>query len=535
MAQADLTTEQRMLLSTVYDLWAVSHSRWPAFAQVDKVLDAHGIDAETVLRFLVPRYVLLDAGDVGSVPGQLLSLSVRGLAELPGPPAVTKWFLTLLRYLSGLEQSHDPQPPADLQPTANSTDFARYLETSASVPRPPQVAQRMSHAVGHLLHGEGHLWTRFGSHEDGSWDADVSRRIRRFRDVATLADYLARVDLMLSDTDRSSVVDQQRAEDGGVAAVAEMPGIDPRAVFVVHGRDLVAKQAVCGFLRDLDLRPLDWEQLVTATGSAAPYIGDAVSVAFQLAQAVVVLLTPDDEARLLPTLHGDEEPAHETNFTGQARPNVLFEAGMALASHPDRTILVEIGRLRPFSDVAGRHTVRLTGSAATLHALATRLQTAGCPVDVTGSGWLDESRFRELEAQDRRPVPAGAPNRENEQSEEPNLPLGALLSQAPRRPAPPRLSATVRSHGTNYLVEIANSGGVALRNISLVLPAEAHNWHLMTDVLPAWPIPTLAPRDYIRFPAAVTMGGPVVVEARLLASTPDGQSCEQPVTLSVYG
>jgi len=132
-----------------------------------------------------------------------------------------------------------------------------------------------------------------------------------------------------------------------------------------------------------------------------------VSVAFRFAQAVVVVLTPDDEARLLPELHGSDEPPHEVGFMGQARPNVLFEAGMALASHPDRTIFVEIGKVRPFSDVAGRHMVRLTGAAATLQAVATRLGNAGCPVNLTGSGWLDESRFKDLDAHSRRAGPVG--------------------------------------------------------------------------------------------------------------------------------
>jgi hypothetical protein len=87
---------------------------------------------------------------------------------------------------------------------------------------------------------------------------------------------------------------------------------------------------------------------------------------------------------------------------------------------------------------------------------------------------------------------------------------------------------------SEYLIEIVNRGGSVLRDISLVLPEDATNWHLLTDVLPAWPIPQLRPRDYRWFPAAVGMG-PVIVESHLVATTDSGERYEEPVTLSVFG
>ena len=165
------------------------------------------------------------------------------------------------------------------------------------------------------------------------------------------------------------------------------PATDAREVFVVHGRNQAARDALFDFLRSLDLHPLEWSEAVSATGKASPYIGEILDAAFSSAHAVVVLFTPDDEARLRAPFRVENDPAHETELTGQARPNVLFEAGMAMGRDQDRTVLVGLGNLRPFSDVAGRHAIRLDNSSQRRQELAQRLQVAGCPVNLQGTDW----------------------------------------------------------------------------------------------------------------------------------------------------
>lgn len=167
----------------------------------------------------------------------------------------------------------------------------------------------------------------------------------------------------------------------------DSPLTDTRNVFVVHGRDLVARDALFDFLRAIDLRPLEWSEAVQATGRSAPYIGDVLDAAFSRAHAVIVLFTPDDNACLRDEFRSSSDPPHETEPTGQARPNVLFEAGMAMGRNQDRTILVELGTLRPFSDVAGRHTIRLDNSSQRRQELAQRLEAAGCLVNLNGTDW----------------------------------------------------------------------------------------------------------------------------------------------------
>jgi len=158
-------------------------------------------------------------------------------------------------------------------------------------------------------------------------------------------------------------------------------------IFVIHGRDERLREGMFIFLRALGLEPLEWTKAIQLTGKASPYIGEILEAAFRHARAVVVLLTPDDEARLRNDLIKPADPTHERSLTGQARPNVLFEAGMALASHPDRTVLVQFGFVRPFSDVTGRHLVAMDNTFQRRHELAVKLKTAGCPVDLDRKDW----------------------------------------------------------------------------------------------------------------------------------------------------
>ena len=171
------------------------------------------------------------------------------------------------------------------------------------------------------------------------------------------------------------------------------PVENAKEVFVVFGRNNKAREAMFAFLRSIDLTPLEWSVVREDTSKPSPYIGEILQAAFSRAHAVVVLLTPDDEVRLKAELLADEDPTHERQLTGQARPNVLFEAGMAMGSRPDRVVLVELGNLRPFTDIAGLHTVKMDGSTVRRQELALKLRTAGCPVNLSGEDWHTAGNF----------------------------------------------------------------------------------------------------------------------------------------------
>ncbi len=225
----------------------------------------------------------------------------------------------------------------------------------------------------------------------------------------------------------------------------------PDRVFVVHGRNDAARKSMFQYLRGLGLNPLEWSQAVEMTGEGSPYIGRVLDVAFENAQAIVVLLTPDEIAYLQPQ-YGDGDGDPETQPSAQARPNVLFEAGMALGRNAARTILVELGELRPFTDVLGRHAIRMGNGVPQRKALASRLRTAGCPVDMTGDDWLTVGDFTPPEK------PGGV------------LPLGRRAPSSERRGA--SVDAHWYSSGGNKLdqLKVTNNGAVPIFDVRVHVP-----------------------------------------------------------------
>ena len=164
-------------------------------------------------------------------------------------------------------------------------------------------------------------------------------------------------------------------------------------VFVIHGRNEEMRRALFDFLRAIDLKPIEWSEAVTLTGKPSPFVSEILDAAMHYAQAIIVFFTGDDEVRLKEEFLWVNDPVYEREATPQSRPNVIFEAGLALGKYPDRTILVQVGTLRPFSDIAGRHFICIKNSSKSRQELAQRLKLAGCEVDLSGTDWLEAGSF----------------------------------------------------------------------------------------------------------------------------------------------
>lgn len=164
-----------------------------------------------------------------------------------------------------------------------------------------------------------------------------------------------------------------------------------KKIFVVEGRNKEINKSMFTFLTAIGLEPMEWEQARALTNMGTPYIGEILDKAFLHAQAIIVLLTPDEECKLIDDLQVE---TNDDSVRYQPRPNVIFEAGAALAHSPDRTILVTFGNVALWSDIDGRHVIHMDNSPQKRQVLITRLKTAGCEIDIEGkTQWYDQGDF----------------------------------------------------------------------------------------------------------------------------------------------
>jgi predicted nucleotide-binding protein len=186
-----------------------------------------------------------------------------------------------------------------------------------------------------------------------------------------------------------------------VSPIAAAPSRSPKAtrnnsIFVVHGRDAKLTQDMYSFLRAIGLNAMEWDDAIKAAkGGANPIVGDVITNAMKKAQGVLVLLSPDEDAKLKNKFASERDKKKGLHkLETQPRPNVIFEAGLALGAHSDKTILVQVGDIRDISDIAGKHMVHLTDSPQSRKNLALRLQDKlKFRVNLTGNDWLEVGQF----------------------------------------------------------------------------------------------------------------------------------------------
>jgi predicted nucleotide-binding protein len=168
---------------------------------------------------------------------------------------------------------------------------------------------------------------------------------------------------------------------------------DPKKVFIIHGRNIEAPKQMGIFLRALGLLPITFPDLRARMGGTA-HIDEIVEKGMSEAQGVIAIFTPDEYAAVQPQYRRAQDRIEEIT-RWQARPNVIFEAGMAFGRARNRVVFVLFGNPTLFTDVDGVHVLRPNndpgGDRATLRNLLA--QGMNCAVEHYSNEWITAGNF----------------------------------------------------------------------------------------------------------------------------------------------
>jgi predicted nucleotide-binding protein len=189
---------------------------------------------------------------------------------------------------------------------------------------------------------------------------------------------------------------QERLSDSSHVAPKNEKGAtmpDSKKVFIIHGRNVDARGQMGIFVRSLGLVPINFADLRASLGGT-PTIADIVESGMNQAQGVIALITADEYAAVRPDYrYAHDQPDDVARL--QARPNVIFEAGMAFGKDRKRVVFVLLGNPKLFTDVAGIHVLRPTndpsGDRAVLR--STLWQGMGCEVEPHSTDWMKAGDF----------------------------------------------------------------------------------------------------------------------------------------------
>jgi hypothetical protein len=386
---------QRRMLETIYEMFVVTGQQ-PLFQAVSaRLWEELGEEPREVYAALAERGLVTPAM-ARSQQFQLrentaVAVSLEGMMHLREAAEDLSRFVSVVRYVADRAARFRPSSATELDRlSVTSEEIRLHLELEPGDPTLPR--------MGALVSSEAwQLSTSFSGPNPDGWSFEVNiERARRYRDIHTAIEFLA-----ISYPEGQQQQPSLPASPTSLGSGPALPAISNRRVMVVHGRDK-ARDDLFNLLRALGLEPIEWSAAVKATGTTKPYTGQAVEAAFATAHAAVILLVSEEQVVLRGDLRDPNDPS-DAQAGWQPRPNVFYEGGIAVTSHPDRTIVVEVGRPRTATDLAGVNTIRVGSDQAWRHELASRLRNAGCPVNTDGTDWLKVGDFAEPELpSDRR-------------------------------------------------------------------------------------------------------------------------------------
>jgi len=378
---------QRRMLELIYDTFAPI-GEWPLFLYISQLWS----DPETD-----PRDIYLDLAARGFVNPVMarthqfqlkentnVAVSLQGLMHLRQASEDLSQFVSTVRYVADRAGRFRPPSATELARLCITSEEIRlHLKLELGDPALPR--------LGALVGQEAwQLFTAFSGPDSDGWAFEVNlERARRYRSIYTVIDFLD-----ISYPEGKQNEPSLPASPTSLGSTQKVPTTDNKKVMVVHGRDMHTRGELFSLLQALSLEPIDWSEAIKSTGKASPYNAEAVEAAFRIAQAAVILLVPEENVLLRPDLRNADELS-DGHFAWQARPNVYYEGGIAFTSHPDRTIILQLGQPRLPTDLEGRNAVRISTNSSWRKDLANRLRDAGCPVTTEGPDWLNVGEFAE--------------------------------------------------------------------------------------------------------------------------------------------
>ena len=168
-----------------------------------------------------------------------------------------------------------------------------------------------------------------------------------------------------------------------------------QSVYVIYGRNIAIRDAMYDFLDALGLQLITKEAVVHRL-KGSPFAANILNTTFESAQAIIVLFTTEEYARLRRELRKPGKRKEEEEFRPQPSLDQIFEAGYALGRFSKRTILLQIGQVELFSDLDGRHMPNFTGTEDERRNLIDRLRGMGCTLQIDESRWRSAGNFQPL-------------------------------------------------------------------------------------------------------------------------------------------
>jgi hypothetical protein len=207
-----LTTDHQLVLNEVW-YFLNERRRWPTFAELDQRL-YRNCDLQiddmfaTIPRGLLHHVVPVDTEE--SPETCEVALTVAGVHATGRGRRELDVFLEAVVFAAEIQRDYEPSPddPGRL-PVLTSDAFARHVGLTGDDDH------LLLLRVGALLRLEPWGW-KAASGSAGSWAFDISRRVRRFRDVTSVPHYVQL---------RSEVVEPSPAE---VRPSADLPATDRR-------------------------------------------------------------------------------------------------------------------------------------------------------------------------------------------------------------------------------------------------------------------------------------------------------------------